>query len=271
MSYYKNNPVHEYYSQNEIINKQLIQELVNQSGIEKGNLVYDIGAGTGNITAALLKKGAGVIAIEKDERLYLKLRRRFSAEDNLEIHNADFLDMDLPPARNYKIFANIPFFHTAEIIKKLLFNKAPPEDCYLVVQKEAAEKYAGTPADTLVSLLIKPVFWVDILYHFKRKDFFPPPAVDIVLLQFEWRRCPLVPESQYNLYRDFVINCREGTSRKVKQALKDYFTFSQIKRIFRLLRIDYHARPAELSFRQYLGLFQFFMDSTTQSHAIIEN
>lgn len=248
----------EHYSQNEIINKKLLQELVNRSGIDD-DLVYDIGAGSGNITAALLEKGTSVVAIEKDERFCRKLMRRFSTRDKATVYQGDFLQHEFPPSANYKIFANIPFFHTAEMIKKLLFNKAPPEDCYLIVQKEAAEKYAGIPTDTLVSLLVKPLFWVDILYYFKRTDFFPVPAVDIVLLQFERRKCRLVPEGQYNVYKDFIVYCREGKSRTAKQALKNLFSFSQIKQIFRLLRIDYHARPTELSFRQYLCLFQFYM------------
>ena len=253
----KNIPEH--YSQNEIINKRLLQKLVNQSGIAVGDLVYDIGAGTGNITAALLEKGARVVAIEKDEQLCLKLKRRFPECKKVTVYHDDFLQHDFSPSAIYKIFANIPFSCTADIIHKLVFNKASPDDCYLIVQKEAAEKYTGIPTDTLVSLLVKPLFWVDILYHFNRNDFFPVPSVDIVLLQFERRKCWLIPESQYALYKDFVIYCREGTDRTVKRVLKNLFSFSQIKQIFRLLRIDYRARPTELSFRQYLCLFQFYM------------
>ncbi len=261
MSLSKSSNIPEHYSQNEIVNERLLKGLVNRSGIAPGDLVYDIGAGTGNITAALLTRGAHVIAIEKDTRLCARLERRLFASDKVEIRNADFLAIEFSPSALYKVFANIPFSHTAEMIKKLLFNKVPPDDCYLMVQKEAAEKYAGIPADTLVSLLIKPLFWVDIIYHFSRNDFLPVPSVDIVLLQFERRRCGLIPLSQYSLYRDFIVYCRERTDRTVKQALKNLFSFSQIKRIFRLLRIDYHARPTELIFQQYLGLFQFYIDN----------
>lgn len=258
MGHRNNHQILEHYSQNEIINKLLIHKLVSDSGIREGDLVYDIGAGTGNVTEALLKTGARVVAVEKDDRRCLKLKRRFEGENNVTVYHADFLDMDLSSVGNYKVFANIPFFHTADIIKKLLFNKAPPQDCYLVVQREAAEKYIGIPADTLMSLLIKPLFWVDIRYYFKCQDFFPVPSVDIVLVQFEHRRCPLISREQYPLYQDFIMNCRKRTDRPVKQVLKEYFSYSQIKHVFRVLRIDHRARPAELSFRQYLGLFQFY-------------
>lgn len=250
------------YSQNEIVNKKLLEKLINQSSIKKGDLVYDIGAGSGTISKLILKKNARVIAIEKDEALYLKCKQMSIDQhrDSIEVLNRDFLEWEFPPGERYKVFANIPFFLTAEIIRKLVFNKTPPEDCYLIVQKQAAEKYAGIHGDTLISLLIKLLFWVDILYHFNRKDFFPVPSVDIVLLQLEKRKCRLIPECSYELYKYFVIYCREGTNKTIKQVLKNLFTYNQTKRIFRLLGIDYHARPAELSFHQYLCLFQFYLD-----------
>lgn len=170
------------YLQNEIRNKILIEALVNQSSISPDDLVYDIGAGSGTISLTLLKKGARVIAIEKDSAAFQKCRKQCAGYDRFELFIDDFLQCKFPPATKYKVFSNIPFFHTANIIHKLLDNTNPPEDCYLIVQKEAGEKYAGIPADTLSSLLLKPVYWIDIIHYFKSEDFFPTPAVDIVLL-----------------------------------------------------------------------------------------
>ncbi len=247
------------YSQNRIVNKELIERLINQSGITAGDLVYDIGAGSGAISEVLLKKGARVIAFEKDERLYLECKRKFIDQDRFELYLDDFLIWKIPPKQKYKVFSNIPFVHTADIVNKLLYASNPPEDCYLVVQKEAAEKYAGFPADTLASLLIKSLFWVDIIYHFKREDFRPVPSVDIALLQAEQRKSRLLPDRHYELYRDFVIFCRQGKSRTIKKALKQVFTYSQLKQLSRTLTIDYRSSPVSLNFMQYLGLFQFYL------------
>jgi len=246
------------YSISEIVNKNLIESLVNQSGIARGDLVYDIGAGTGTISEGLLKKGARVIAIEKDKALYQKCTKKFVDQDRFELYLDDFLILEFPPRSRYKVFSNIPFIHTADIVNKLLFNANPPEDCYLMIQKEAAEKYAGIPGDTLASLLIKPLFWTDILYHFKRNDFYPVPSVDVALLQVEKRRYRLVSEQDYGVYKDFVIFCREGAKQTVKRALKQLFTYSQLKQLAALLNIDYQSSPTSLNFRQYLALFQFY-------------
>jgi 23S rRNA (adenine-N6)-dimethyltransferase len=257
------------YSKNETVSKNLITNLINQTSITSGDLVYDIGAGAGNITAALLEKGARVIGIEKDKKLYLKCRQRFLNREAVAIHHADFLQWEFSPGHKYKVFANIPFIQTADIVKKLLFSSIPPEDCYLIVQKEAAVKYAGIPKETLVSLLLKPKFWVDIVYYFKRSDFFPVPNVDVVLLQFEKRRCQLVPELYYGIYRDFIVFCREITSGSVKKALKHLFTFPQVKQIASLLDINLGAKPAELNFMQYLCIFQFLLGDNLKNIALI--
>jgi 23S rRNA (adenine-N6)-dimethyltransferase len=247
------------YSQNRIVNRKLLQQLVSQSSITEDDLVFDIGAGSGIISEALLKTGARVVAIEKDRALYLECKERLIKQDRFELYLDDFLIRELPAEQKYKVFSNIPFFHTAEIIKKLLFTSNPPEDCYLIVQKEAAMKYAGIPADTAVSLLIKPVFWLDILYYFNRYDFNPVPSVDIVLLQIEKRKCQLIPNPYYGLYRDFVVYLREGAERTIKKSLKPLFTYPQIKYLSRTLDIDYHTSPTGLNFIQYLGLFQFYL------------
>ena len=247
------------YSQNETINGELLKTLIDKTSIKPGDLVYDIGAGRGNITEALMAKGSRIISIEKDDYLFQKLQQRFSNREAVSLHHADFLNWEFSGHR-YKVFANIPFIRTADIIKKLLYNDNPPEDCYLIIQKEAALKYAGIPRETLASLLIKPKFWVDIVYYFSRNDFNPVPAVDIVLIQFEKRKCQLVSEPLYNTYRDFIVFLREESQGCIKRALKDLFSYRQIKDIFALLNIDLQQKPAELNFVQYLGIFQFLLD-----------
>jgi 23S rRNA (adenine-N6)-dimethyltransferase len=257
------------YSQNEIVNQKIIERLVNQSSITRDDLVYDIGAGSGAISIALLKKGARVIAIEKDPDKYLKCKRKLIDQERFELYLDDFLSRDLPTDGKYKVFSNIPFFHTAEIVNKIISAKNPPEDTYLILQKEASERYAGIPKDTLVSLVIKPLFWVGIIYHFNRTDFHPVPSVDIVLLQIEKRRSQLIPFQHYGLYKDFLISLREGLGSTNKKSLKQLFTYPQVKQLSSLLDIDLRSNPRELDFSQCLGLFQFYLDHKIRANSLM--
>jgi 23S rRNA (adenine-N6)-dimethyltransferase len=252
------------YSQNKVVNRQVLKRLVDQTGINDGDTVYDIGCGTGTISRILLDKGAQVVGVEKDAELYRRCRARFIMEHRFELYLDDFLipeSLVFPPNKPYKVFSNIPFIHTAKIIEKLLYCNNPPEDCYLVMEKRAAERYTGISGETLQSLLLKPLFWADIVWHFNARDFFPVPGVDIVLVQFEKRQCRLVSAKDYQAYREFVTFFRDRADKPVKKVLRELFTWTQFRRLSRLVDINYRSSPSELSFPQYLALFQFYMRS----------
>jgi len=117
------------YSQNQIVNRQILKRLIDQSGITAGDTVYDIGCGTGAISQVLLDKGARVIGVEKDAELYRKCRAKFIKEDRFELYLDDFLEpgsLLFPPKKPYKVFSNIPFIHTTGIIEKLVHCENPP-------------------------------------------------------------------------------------------------------------------------------------------------
>ena len=84
------------YSQNFLINKTLVSELIEKSSITDKDIVYEIGAGEGIITKELLKKAEKVIAFELDVILFDKLSKKFQNEKSLELKFGNFLDFDLP-------------------------------------------------------------------------------------------------------------------------------------------------------------------------------
>jgi len=98
-----------------------------------------------------------VVAVELDERLHLALTESLGDDRRIELVHGDFLRYPLPETP-YKVFGSIPFGSTADIVHKLVSARVPADDAYLVVQKEASERFAGAPfaPETLPSLLIKP-------------------------------------------------------------------------------------------------------------------
>ena len=211
------------YSQNFLRDQRLVRYLLDASSIGPADLVYEIGPGKGAITAALAGRCRRLIAVEKDPRLAEGLRHRLANVANVEIVRADFLDVPLPDGP-YKLFANVPFNITAAIITKLASAPCPPEDCYLVVQREAAERFLGGPMGTLYAALLHPYLEASVLYWFARSDFSPAPGVDVVMLCLCKRGPPLVPGARQQEYRDFVTYCctsRHSTLRGTMGALLD--------------------------------------------------
>lgn len=122
-----------------------------------------------------------------------KLKFRFKTADNkLKVIPVDFLKSKLPSYR-YKVFSNPPFNITADVVKKLVFADNPPEDIYLVMQKEAADKFMGRflcGKNSLMSVLISATFELSVFYTFQKTDFFPSPAVHIIMLRLKKSEIP---------------------------------------------------------------------------------
>jgi len=252
----------------------LARRLVGMSKIGPRDIVYEIGPGNGIITAVLARIARQVIAIEKDPELAHRLRERFRLVRNVEVVEQDFLDYTFrtprtdsvlyrrlgqrTPASEYKIFANIPYNITSQIVRKILYEASDIGETHLILQKEAAQKFSGSPKESLCSILAKPFFEFQILSHLRRTDFWPVPNVDSVLLSIKRRPRPLIDTPDVAPYRDFVQYGFGRWKPNLKLAFKHTFTYKQWKRIARDLGFPLNATPTELSFKQWLNLYRAF-------------
>lgn len=244
-------------AQNFLRSSKLVRLLLDTSSISSSDIVYEIGSGRGIITAELARNARKVVAIEKDPMLARKLCTRFQALDNVDIITGDFLQYHIPH-NEYKVFANIPYNVTADIIRKILYGTPVPSEAYLIIQKEAAQKFSGTPRETQFSILAKPLFELQIIRELRRTDFEPIPGVDSVFLQIKKRPWPLVQKADISLYHTFI---RYGFGRwkhNLKLIFKPIFTYPQWKHLSRDLCFPLDATPSHLTFEQWFGLFESF-------------
>ncbi|MFL5700133.1 MAG: 23S ribosomal RNA methyltransferase Erm [Ktedonobacteraceae bacterium] len=245
------------YAQNFLKDPCLVASLLDRCSIGHDDIVYEIGPGKGIITEQLALRCKQVIAIEKDSRLSALLLQQFADRSNVTIHEGDFLDYCLP-RKPYKVFANIPFNITTAIVTRLTAAQYPPEDAYLTMQKDAAEKFLGKPHESLYAVLLKPWFEVEMMHHFRRKDFVPEPGVDVVMLRLRKRGPPLVNPADRQCFRDFVVYGFTTWRLTPGGILKGIFTRQQLKHLRRELGIDLDATPTSLTFEQWLNLFEYF-------------
>lgn len=270
------------YAQNFLRDPRLVERLVRRAGIGPHDLVLEIGPGAGVITERLAAHARRVVAVEKDALLAARLQRRFAGRPHVAIRPADFLDCPLP-AGPYKVFANIPFNVTAAIVGKLTSGTSPPNDAFLVVQAEAAQRYVGSaggaggagssggpgsshvrgPRETLAALLLKPWFEPSLFHRFRRDDFAPPPGVDVLMLRLRKRGPPLVSPADAPLYRDFVVHVFTARRRCLGSVLAELFGARRSRRIACCIGIevdDPQLRPGTLPFDRWPALFQAFRD-----------
>jgi 23S rRNA (adenine-N6)-dimethyltransferase len=240
-------------SQNFLRDPRLADHLVHLAALDANDTVIEIGPGSGVITARLAQRCRQVLAIEKDANLARRLTQRFAGENSVAIFAADFLAFPLPSSR-YKVFANIPFAITTAIVSKLTTGASPPEDAWLVMQREAAQRFLGEPGGTLVSALLHPWFAGLIRHQFRRSDFVPQPGVDVVLLHLSRRSRPLIALEREAEFRDLVTFAYTAWKPTVRAALATALPESHCASISRAAGVDLRRPPSALAGDEWVAI-----------------
>ena len=192
---------------------KLAAELVRTAGIRRGDLVVDLGAGTGTLTAALLQRGASVVAVEIDAGLAAGLRRRFP---HVRVVEDDLLRAAFP-GRQFKVVANLLFGCATAILRRLLDPRVLLESADVIVDWHAASKRASVWPGTQLSAYWGAWFELSVVRRLPRCVFAPFPSVDAGVLRAVRRSEPLVPASERGAYEAFsraAIASVSGRSRR---------------------------------------------------------
>jgi 23S rRNA (adenine-N6)-dimethyltransferase len=232
---------------------QLASEIVASAGVCEGELVVEIGAGFGRLTAPLRTAGARVVAVEIDPELAGSLRRRHGGE-RVTVIQADFLTLP-PPAEPHRVVGNLPFAITTAILRRLLDDPASRlHRADLIVQDGLVRKRAPTRPSTMLSLRWQPWWELHPERHLPAACFDPPPQVDAAVLAIRRRRPALVSIERAAAYRAFLEAGFTRDARPVRRALalppRTWKGFAR----GRGLPVD--ARPHELDVWDWVALFR---------------
>jgi 23S rRNA (adenine-N6)-dimethyltransferase len=224
---------------------KLAAELVRAARVQPDDLVLDLGAGTGVLTAALLRAGARVVAVEIDAQLAEDLRRRFP---HMDVRVDDALRLPLPRTP-FKVVANPPFDGGTTILRRLLDPVVPLMTADVIVQWDLAEKRAAVWPSTQLSVYWGAWFELSVARRLPRCVFAPPPAVDAGLLRIARRDEAFVPGAERRAYQAFLARgFREGPGAVVSRKL--------LKRCETELGFERRARARDLDAWQWAELYR---------------
>ncbi|HZD38568.1 MAG TPA: rRNA adenine N(6)-methyltransferase family protein [Actinomycetes bacterium] len=175
--------------------RRVAAELVRHAGVGRGDLVLDLGAGDGAITAPLAAAGARVIAVERDARLARTLQRRFT-DRQVTVVNGDLREVPLP-RRPYLVVANIPFAVTAALLRRLLDDpRGALAGADLLVEWGLARRLASARPRDLATAWWAARFELRLERRVPASCFRPPPRVDAAHLAIRPRPLATDPPAQ---------------------------------------------------------------------------
>jgi len=173
--------------QNFLMHARIAERIALTAKLAPDAVVFEIGPGTGMLTAELLKLAGKVIALEADYELFETLQTKFSSEiahDRLELVHGDIRTFDLTTLpKSYVLAANIPYYLTGEIFRMFLESKNQPSAMTLLVQKEVADRIVARDGkESILSLSVKAYGTPKREFTVPRGAFKPAPKVDSAVL-----------------------------------------------------------------------------------------
>ena len=238
-------------SQNFLIDKNILQKIVNAVPIYKNNEILEIGPGTGNLTDYLIKKSPKkIFVVEKDSNLSLLLYKKF--KNKISIINDDILKISENLISNEKliVFGNLPYNISTEILSKWIISINKNfwfSNLVLMFQKEVADRIIAkinTSSYGRLSILSNWKLDIKKVMNISPNSFFPKPKIESSLLIFSPKNKFYKIKNPKNLEmitRIFFNQRRKMIKKPFNQIFKDS------SKIAKKLNIDLNLRPQNLS------------------------
>ncbi|XP_059312816.1 ribosomal RNA small subunit methyltransferase, chloroplastic-like isoform X2 [Lycium ferocissimum] len=229
--------------QHYMLNSSVNEELVAAADVQEGDLVVEIGPGTGSLTNVLVNSGATVLAIEKDPYMAALVTERFSSLDCVKVLQEDFTKCHI---RSH-----------LSTVSQSARNSSGVKPQY--AKEEAAVRMVDS---SLRSSEYRPInifinFYSDPEYKFKvpRTNFFPQPKVDAAVVSFRLKQPVDYPPVSSAKSFFSMVNCAFNGKRKMlRKTLQHICPSLEIEEALVSAGLPSTSRPEELALDDFVRL-----------------
>lgn len=231
----------------------------------KDAVCLEIGPGIGALTLRLSERFSRVVALEIDRGIFPWLSENLAEKTNVSLVNEDALESDfkarLAPKEGESlcVCANLPYSVTSPLILKLVESKLPFESLTLMVQKEAACRFAAKVGDeSYGSLSAYLAYYGEVkkLFDVKEANFYPRPTVLSTVIQITpHKKKPVAPRDEALFFA--VIRAAFSARRKtLYNCLSSALPFSkeEISAALNAAGIDPSRRGETLGLLEFCAL-----------------
>jgi 23S rRNA (adenine-N6)-dimethyltransferase len=239
------------FSQNFLSDPAAVRRFIDAADLRPDDLVYEVGAGRGQLTGALAKACGQVVAYEVDPRMAAAV----PAQHGVVVRTGDFLRA-ADPGEPFSVVGNIPYSLTSAVVDWCLH--APSlRDATLLTQLEYARKRTGDYGRwSRLTISTWPVFDWWLAGRIPRTSFRPVPRVDGGILRLARRDAPLVPPEDLAVYRDLVEWGFTGVGGSLHATMARRYGNRRTAAAFRATRIPPDQPVGDVWPEQWLTLFR---------------
>jgi len=232
-----------------------VEQLVEAIAPAPDDVFLEIGPGQGALTWPLAARVRRVVAVELDTRLAERLAAR--ARDNVRIVAGDALKLDLgalvPPGS--RVAANLPYYISSPLLRRLLELRGQVRDMHLMLQDEVARRVASPPGSRdygLLSVYYALYAEVAVVLRFGPEAFLPPPRVASAVLRVRFLDRPRAQVDDWPAFERLVQTAFGRRRRTLENNLQD--SYANLKENLRLLNIAGSRRAETLSVGEFARL-----------------
>jgi 16S rRNA (adenine1518-N6/adenine1519-N6)-dimethyltransferase len=262
-----------------LIDLNLMRMLVDSANIQKGDVVLEVGCGTGSMTEALGEKAGRVIAVELDRNLSEIAGDQLAKSYNIKIINTDILESKNELSRTVTealacackkypgrilLVANLPYNVASPVMMNLVAGPTIVDAMYVTVQKEVADRMTAAPASSnygILSIFLSAAGDMKTIRTLKPTVFWPPPQVDSAMVCFVRNRAKSDRIKNMELFNE-IVHLFMGHRRKTllscsKLARGRLAKITNWPEIFEQCSINPKKRPETLSPEDYIALANY--------------
>ena len=249
------------FGQNFIVDKNIIDNIIKFSLVDKDTMVIEIGPGAGSLTTALAESSKSVLCYEIDDSLKVVLSDSLKNFDNVDIIYQDFLKANVSETLkkyNYDklyVIANLPYYITTPIITKIIEDKLNVDKIVIMVQKEVGDRLKAQPGSkdyNSLSIYISYYFNVKKLMDVSRNVFLPKPNVDSIVIELSKKENKYKLKNEnvfFKLVRDSFVQKR----KTLRNNLKAY-DLNIIEKVLNKYGYDLSVRAENLSIDVFVDI-----------------
>ncbi|MBO7327592.1 MAG: ribosomal RNA small subunit methyltransferase A [Lentisphaeria bacterium] len=257
--------------QNFLLDSNLLEWIVRNSGASQGENVLEVGPGFGALTEKMVDAGFNITAIEFDHRLAGYLRKKFADKNNFTLIEADAcrvnFDELFPAGINYRSVANLPYAISSVFIAKMLECINPPQTMFFMLQKEMGERLAaecGTKAYGALSVRTQLLYDVAIEKIVPPQVFSPPPEVDSALVSFKLRCQSPFQGDDLKIFSTLVRSLFNQRRKQIGKILGQLTGKDVAALLLEKCDFDPQIRPDKLSVDDYVKLTTAVLESNVK-------